>query len=184
MQLTRLACLTGTAAILLACYAGMAKAGTPDTHVMTVRFPDGQVGQITYVGDTPPAVVFAPAAMPFAVQAASPFAVQEASQFAAMDRMMAAMDRQAAVMFRAMDAAMASPGGFGTEPVAAGPGVCMRSIQVTFTGQGQPHVVSQTSGDCGSGGAPTPALLPAAPASKPVPRIIQARAESAPRPNL
>jgi hypothetical protein len=40
----------------------------------------------------------------------------------------------------------------------------MRSVQITYMGNGQqPHVVSQTSGDCGApSGTATPAELPRA----------------------
>lgn len=177
MRLTRVACLSSAAALLLAVYAGMAHAASPATHTMTVRFPDGRVGQITYTGNTPPAVVVSPDLM-------VPTAMT--SPFAAMDRMMAEMDRQAAEMLRVMNVVMSSPMAMPSPmmviPAASGSGVCIRSVQVTFTGQGQPHVVSRTSGDCGPAGhQATPTALPPARSPQPGPRIIEAANNLPPR---
>jgi len=60
MLTTRVALLCGAAAILLAGYAGIAAAQTPETRVLTLRLPDGQVEQIRYIGDVPPTVILAP----------------------------------------------------------------------------------------------------------------------------
>jgi hypothetical protein len=171
MRTTRIALLTGTAAIILAGIAGMAKAQTPEIHVLTLRLPNGQVEQVRYTGDVPPTVILAPDARATSFAPASPFAL--------LERMSADMDRQAAAMFRSInDMTMPNAGGVGTIPVLSGPGVCARSVQITFTGNGQaPHIVSRTAGDCGPAqGKATPATLPNAPVPHRAPAVIEAKA--------
>jgi hypothetical protein len=177
MRTTRTALLTGAAAIVLAGYAGLAEAKSPETHLLTVRLPDGRLEQIRYTGDIPPTVILAPDTTPAAFDPGSPFAM--------LDRMTAAMDREAEAMFREIDAMTANPGGVGLLPAMSGPGVCMRSIQVTYAGNGQaPHVVSQTSGDCGGARVRTaPAALPNAPVPAQSPKIVEAKLD-APSPGL
>ncbi len=175
MRVARIAFLAGVAAIGL---AGVAEARPPEPHVLTLRLPDGQVEQVRYVGDVPPTVIVAPAT---AIGAAVP-----ADPFAMLERMSAEMDRQAEAMFRTIDALAMPQGlvptlaaGVGNPPVPNGPGMCVHSVQITFAGDGRaPHVLSQTSGDCGpGGGAAAPAtLLPDVPAAKPAPQVIQAKA--------
>jgi hypothetical protein len=171
MQTTRIARLAGVAAMAPAGLTGIAEAGSPETHVLTLRLPDGQVAQVRYMGDVPPTVVLTPAARPAFAAPPDPFAMFE--------QISAALDRQEAAMFREINA-MAEPNGtgFGTIPVLAGPGVCSRSVQITFEGNGQaPRIVSRTSGDCGvAHGKPAPVMLPNAPAPKPAPDIVQAKA--------
>lgn len=171
MRVTRFAVLT--AAIVALCgYGGVADAQSPQTHVLTVRLPDGRLEQVRYVGDVPPTVILAPDTAPASFGPADPFAM--------LERISAAMDRQEAAMLRTIND-MAVPGGpgFGMLPVLSGPGVCARSVQITFTGNGQaPHVVSHTSGDCGPAHDQTaPAALPNAPALKQVPAIVEAKAD-------
>ena len=172
MRTTRIAVLTGAAAILLAGYVGAARAQSPETHVMTVRLPDGQLEQIRYTGNVAPTVIVAPETMAAFTAPADPFAM--------LERISAVMDRQEAAMLRTINS-MAVPGGpgFGVLPVMSGPGVCMRSVQITYTGNGgAPHVVSHTAGDCGPARRQTaPVALPNAPALKPAPRIIEAKAD-------
>jgi hypothetical protein len=153
MSYLRNALLAGAAIVILGGAAGLAEAQTQDTsgavHVMTVRMPNGMVQQIRYTGDVPPRIVIVPVVRPVE------------SPFAMMQRMSAEMDRQMAMMMQVFSPMMAQPSAsapitaaFGNVP--AGAGVCMRSISVTYTGDGQkPQVVSRTSGNCG----------PAAPAS-------------------
>ena len=189
----RVALLAGAAGIVLAGLTGMAAAQTvtnpAQTHVLAVRLPNGQVEQIRYTGDVPPTVVLVPdAAMAPAFGSGSPFAM--------LERMSADMDRQAAALFHDIDtiptnagpmnvgptnAGPMNAGGFGVIPAMSGPGVCMRSVRVTFTGNGQaPHVVSQTSGDCGPAhGATAPVMLPSAPVQhRTAPDVILARADT------
>jgi hypothetical protein len=165
MQIMRTVLVAGVAAIALAGASGLALAQGSDSHVLTVQLPNGAVEQIRYTGDVPPQIILAPQAE----QIGSPFAM--------LERLSAEMDRQAAVMFQAMDTLAAQPfpgnlteAGMGGLPDGAlstsivstrsGSGVCSRSIEVTYTGHGQPKVVSQTSGDCGAQRM-VPAELPA-----------------------
>jgi hypothetical protein len=173
MRTTRIALLTGTAAIILAGIAGMAKAQTRDVHVLTLRLPDGRVEQIRYSGDVPPTVILAPDAMATSFAPVSPFAL--------LEQVAADMERQEATMFRTInDMTGPNAGGGGIIPALSGAGVCTRSVQITFTGNGQaPHVVSRTAGDCGPAqGKATPATLPNAPVPNRAPRVIEAKAEN------
>ena len=177
MRLSRTVLAAGAAVLALTGLAGIASAETANTHVMTVRLPDGTVEQVRYSGDVPPQVVFAPDAAAFE------------SPFAMLDRMTALMDRQAEAMIRTINTMMAQPfpgatteAAFGAVPVGAG--VCMRSVQITYTGHGQPHVVSQTAGNCGSsGGTAAPVQLPAPSVPPHVPHTIEVKAGS-PHPGL
>jgi hypothetical protein len=170
MRLSRTVIAAGAAALALTGLAAVASAETANTHVMTVRLPGGTVEQIRYSGDVPPQVVFAPDDAAFE------------SPFAMLDRMTALMDRQAEAMIRTINSMMAQPflaptteAAFGAVP--AGSGVCMRSIQITYTGHGQPHVVSQTASDCGSsGGTAAPVQLPAPSAPAHNARTIEVKA--------
>jgi hypothetical protein len=176
MQTTRIALLAGVAAVALAGLTGIAEAGSPETHVLTLRLPDGQVEQVRYMGDLPPTVFLTPAARPAFAAPPDPFA---ADPFVMFEQISAALDRQEAAMFRMINAVAEPNGaGFATIPVLAGPGVCSRSVQITFEGNGQaPRIVSRTSGDCGvAHGKPAPVMLPNAPARKPAPDIVQAKA--------
>jgi hypothetical protein len=168
MRLSRTVLLAGGAAVALAGIARMADAQTSNTHVMTVQLPNGSIEQIRYSGDVPPQIIVAPDAASFE------------SPFAALEQMTALMNRQAEAMLRSARAMAMQPmpmteAAFGQVP--PGGGVCMRSVQITYTGNGeQPHVVSHTSGDCGSaGGAAVPAQLPA-PVVPTHPRTIEVKA--------
>jgi hypothetical protein len=145
-------------------------ANSPQVHVLNVRLPNGQVEQIRYTGDVAPTVVLAPdAAMAPAFGPGSPFAM--------MERMSAEMDRQAAALFHEIDAV---PMNGGVIPAMSGLGVCMHSVQVTYTGDSwAPHVVSQTSGDCGAvHGSTAPVMLPSAPVPRRTgPDVILAKAD-------
>jgi hypothetical protein len=146
-------------------------ANSPQAHVLNVRLPNGQVEQIRYIGDVAPTVVLAPdAAMAPGFGPGSPFAM--------MERMSAEMDRQAAALFHEVDA---MPMNAGVIPAMSGPGVCMHSVQVTYMGDGRaPHVVSQTSGNCGAvHGSTAPVMLPSAPVPRRAgPDVILAKADN------
>jgi len=170
------ALLVGAAALSLVAVPAFAQ-----THVMTVSLPDGGTAQIEYTGNIPPRVVIGNAPAPLPVFAAMPTIFGGESPFAMMQRISAEMDRQAAAMFRQVDAmtARAQSGqpievGFGNVPpgtsgysfvsTISSNGVCSRSVEITSTGNGDaPRVVSHRSGNCGPG-APgsTSARLPAA----------------------
>lgn len=176
----RIALLAGAAGIVLAGLTGMATAQTvtnpAQTHVLNIRLPNGQVEQVRYTGDVPPTVTLAPDT---AMQVVFP-SFGPGSPFALLERMSADMDRRAASMFRHIDAMPPNAGGFAVVPALSGPGVCMRSVQVTYTGNGQaPHVVSQTAGDCGpTHGSTAPVMLPSAPVPhRTAPDLILAKAD-------
>jgi phage tail protein X len=171
MRTTRIALLTGVAAMLLAGYAGIADAQPPQSHVITFHLPDGQVEQVRYAGDVPPVVILAPETTSTSFDTMYPFGV--------VDQMAAAMDLQAEAMFQSMNALMAqATAGFSSVPVMSGPGMCMRSLQISFSGNGQaPHVVSRISGDCHSAHpGVTPALQPDQPLRNRTSNVIEAKA--------
>jgi hypothetical protein len=115
MRTTRVALLIGAAAIVLGGLAGMAEAKIPETHVLTLRLPDGQVEQVRYVGDVPPTVIVAPAAISTSSDPVDPFAM--------LEQVTEEMDRRAEVLFRNISALPTSGGrGFGMIPVLSGPG--------------------------------------------------------------
>jgi hypothetical protein len=168
MRTTRVALLCGAAAILLAGYAGIAEAQTPETHVLTLRLPDGQVEQIRYTGDVPPAVVLAPEAN-----------FDPVVRFAMLDQLTAAMDREAEALFKEINVLTAPGlGGPSLMPALSGLGFCSRSVQITYSGNDQaPHIVTRTSGDCGLGnGEAAPAAQPGKPEPKQGPDVIQVKA--------
>jgi hypothetical protein len=149
-------------AVFSAGSCGSAFARDAGVHTMTVRAPGGGTITVQYAGDVAPQISFgsAPAAT------ASGFE----SPFATMDRITAQMDREMARMMREADAAMAAmpdanpaypadlhgaplfdlPGLFA---IAAGGKVafCMKSVEITSTGDGKPHVVTHQSGNCATG---------------------------------
>lgn len=175
---------TLVAAVVLASAGGLAYAQSPapqnpDMHVMNVRLPDGSLQRIEYTGNVPPRIEIVP------VSQLSPAQVRIAeSPFTMMRRISAEMDAQMAQMFQAFGPMMSPPGtapitaAFGGMP-AAGSGVCVHSVQVTYNGSGQPHVVSQTAGDCGGSNARSsaPAALPTTPVPPATQRTIQVKDE-------
>ena len=173
----------GVAAIAAIGFCGMALAQRPQAnsaiHTMTVTLPGGGVEQIRYTGPVAPKVYIGGAPTIFA---AMPSFFGANSPFAEMERVSAAMDRQADRMFReaaAVEAGSAQPNltAIGTMPTGSreysfvsesnGGNVCSRSMVVTSNGNGAaPHVVTHTSGNCSAVATPgfrVPAQLPAAP---------------------
>jgi hypothetical protein len=171
MRITRSLLVASAAAFTLGGATTLARAADHDTHVMTVQLPNGAIEQIRYTGDVAPRVVVAPGAS----QVAFPFvAASVGDPFAMMRRISAIMDQEAAAMLQAAGGMAAQPFGSPTQAdvgaapfgeqgygvIATGAGVCARSVEITYTGHGQPHVVSQTAGDCGrSAGSAVPAQL-------------------------
>jgi hypothetical protein len=172
----RKAVLAGAAAVVLVGVAALAAAEIANAHRLDVRLPDGSVAQIRYVGDTPPAVDFAPAPMAPAIlsPASDPFALE--SRFEALDRISEAMDRQADAMLQAVaappapmlfgpgltpvDVGKLPPGAYGVSMVStiSANGACTRSVQYQSLGDGQPpRVVTRTSGACPAAHATPPA---------------------------
>jgi hypothetical protein len=183
MPILRTALLAGAAAIFG--LSGMALAQTPNTHLMTVQLPGGGTAQIRYVGDVPPQVIVS----------SGPSMVGPASPFAMLDRISAAMDGEAAALFRRAEALASgglteaamrnlSPGtrGFSYVSTMSSNGACTRSTEITSTGNGSPpRVVTHSSGNCGpepntgtsaGWGAPGAVRMPATPAPKNRPDVL------------
>lgn len=203
MRTTHKALLVG-AALLLG--AGAGAAASHNSHVLTVALPDGGVAHIRYSGDVPPTLTIAPAEQvpgadwdadvqaPALTDAPTAFAF-DAAPFAAMDRMMAAMDRQIATALhqaalterspRTGAAPETAPGFVAFGPLPAGAGVhsqfvsttigpdgCTRSVRWTSDGtDAQPTVIRTHSGPCATGQAAHGAgkAAPKAVASPPAP---------------
>ena len=171
MRLRKFA-LGAVAALGLAGLAGAAVAAIQNSHELTIKLPDGSTAHILYFGDTPPQVRVEPGA-PFAPAAWPGGAVDGFDPGFPADRIMAEMDRQADLMLaQAQRLTSAAPGGDGLVRADLGrlpPGVtgysyvstvstrgaCTRSVEYRSTGEGRPQVISKTSGDCGTGKAPS-----------------------------
>lgn len=163
----RTAILASAALLAAAGIAGTAAAHSlsNDSHVLTVRLPDGSLERIHYTGDHPPAVsftdpfdaVFAPAGDGFGI----------ASPFAEMERISAAMDRETAAMLREarhLDRlAFGGPDqlnvdfrdlprgaqGYSMVKTLSGGHVCTRSMEYFSQGPGKPpRIETKTSGNC------------------------------------
>jgi hypothetical protein len=194
MRNVRTAILVGVAALAVAGLSGVAAARDLNTHVMTVEVPGGGVAEIRYTGDVPPQVVFSPA--PTTSSALTPFGAffGSASPFAELERLSAAMDREAASLMRRAELLARAPGFGGNQLIEAGlrslppgttsytmvstwsgNGVCSQSVEITSPANGgRPRVVSHTSGNCGS--APNsvgPIGTPTVPPPTPRPDMIE-----------
>ena len=170
MRHVRTAFLLGATAIGLAGLPGGAAARDLNTYVMTVEITGGGVAKIRYTGEVPPQVVVSPA--PAEVNALTPFAAffGSASPFAELERLSAAMDRQAAGLMRQAELLAHAPVFGGNQPIEAalgnlppgttnytmvstwsGNGVCTQSVEITSPAdEGKPRVISHSSGNCGS----------------------------------
>jgi len=142
-----------------------------------VDVPGGGLAHIRYSGDVPPQVNFVrvpQTALPAGFFAPSPFA-EMARISAMMDRQMAVMMAQARLMQEqaadlenaprqsaALKALPAAPP-YSFISAVPGSGVCVKSVQITATGNGASQVVSQIRGDCGAS-AQTSESLKIAPA--------------------
>jgi hypothetical protein len=150
--------LAGAAAIGIAGACGMAWAGGPAFHTMTVQLPDGGTARIQYTGDVAPKVTFgiSPMAADFFAPVA-PFGMLDAIE-ARMDREMNWLFSQSAPMNanQVFDADLRNmPKGmteYSMVSTMTPNGVCMHRTTIVSTGKGKPKVVSQTSGDCGKAG--------------------------------
>jgi hypothetical protein len=171
----RRALLVATACCALAGISAPAMAKSPAFHTMTVQLPSGEVAQIRYTGDVPPAVVIAPGPMVADTFLPVPPMVGPDSPFAMMDRISTQMEQQAASLLRQVEslaaAPMPAPGslpagstGYSFVSTMTGNGACMESTQITYSGNSAPKVVSYRSGNCGAGaGATTPTVIRTAP---------------------
>ena len=172
--------LAGVAAAAIG-FSGVALAQNADTHLMTVRLPDGGVAQIRYTGNVAPQVSLSQSPAALDVFAPMPSLFGPNSPFAELDRISAEIDHQAAAMFRqARTIAAEARSGQLTEAAmrnlppgsqsytfiseASGSGVCSQSVEITSRGNGAPpRVVSHSSGNCGPmGGATGTVNLPTA----------------------
>jgi hypothetical protein len=194
MRALKTALGAGVAAIAAIGFCGVAAAQRPQSHVLTIALPGGGVEQIHYTGSVAPQVYVsaAPAMM-------LPSMFGTGSPFAELERISAAMDRQADQLFReaaamSFDAAQPNLTAIGIMPAGAreytfvsemnGGNVCSRSMEITSTGNGSaPHVVTHTSGNCSAAAAApgfsVPAQLPTAPAPANGPRMIMTKATGA-----
>ena len=197
MRNLRTLVLAGAAAVGIAGYAGFAAAESPGTHVMSVALPGGGVAEVRYTGDVPPQVTVAPDAPSFAVFAPLPAMFGPDSTFAQLERISAAMDRQAATLLQRAEALAAQPPSGPTEAALAdlpagsgsytfvsttsGNGFCSRSVEITSRGDGQPpRIVRHEAGNCGSMPNGSGSVsLPTAPAPRPTPDILETKAHGA-----
>ena len=172
MRKTRTWLLAGLAGAAIVGLAGMAAAQNP-MHTLRVALPDGTVAIVRYAGSTPPQVTLARA--PAQSLGWTPaWLGPDMGAFAAMDRAVAEMNRQTALMLRQARAMSTTPFGgdlsrvdLGALPpgsasysfvsTATGKGVCGKSVEITSTGSGKrPSVVTRTWGDCGGAAASQP----------------------------
>jgi len=194
MRNVRTAILVGVAAIAVAALSGVAAARDLNTHVMTVEVPGGGVAEIRYTGDVPPQVVFSPA--PTTLSAFTPFGAffGSAPPFTELERISAAMDREAASLMRQAELLARAPALGANQVIETGlrslpPGttsytmmstwsgnsVCSQSIEITSPANGgQPRVVSRSSGNCGSApSSAAPIGTPTVPAPTHRPDMIE-----------
>ncbi|MDR3527949.1 MAG: hypothetical protein P4L57_11785 [Rhizomicrobium sp.] len=156
------------AAAAVAAVTGLAFAAGSSVHEMIVNMPDGGVAHIRYTGDVAPKVNFVRAS-----GFAAPIGYFDESPFAEMDRISALMDRQMVIMMQqalhnaplssAEFKALPAGSGYSFASTLSGTGVCVKTVQITASGNAAPKVVSQTSGDCGSGTIASPGQTKAAP---------------------
>lgn len=188
----------GVAAVAALGPCSIALAQSPQTHVLTIALPGGGIEQVRYTGSVAPQVYVSDAPVPVSIAFPAMFGV--GSPFAELERISAAMDRQADRLFR--EAAVLSAGAaqpnvtaISTLPAgtreysfvsrATGSGVCSRSVEITAQGNGAPpHVVTHTSGNCAAAAAPAstyqvPTELPTAPAPTNAPKMIMTKATGA-----
>jgi hypothetical protein len=192
----------GVAAIAGIGFCGMALAQGPQgnsaIHTMTVTLPGGGIEQIQYTGPVAPQITVSDAPAP--IFTAMPALFSPGSGFAQLERISAAMDRQADRMFQevaALQSGAAQPDLTAISDMPAGvreyafastmdgSNVCSRSTVITSSGNGAaPHVVTHTSANCSAIGAPgyqVPTQLPSAVTPTSGPRMIMTKAAPAHR---
>jgi hypothetical protein len=178
----------------------LAIAAARNSHVLTVRLPDGTLEKIHYTGETAPTVRFQALGQPvvmFAPLGAAPFRAVFAPDpmFARMEQISAAMDRQAAEMMAAFDAAGPGIGfapltqvdlarmpagaqGYTMVSTLSGADVCTRTTEYLSRPGQAPKVTTHVSAGCkdaaAAGAAPTVAAPEAAPPVQRAPGLIQA----------
>jgi hypothetical protein len=168
MRISTSLILAGAAVIGL---AGLAPtlARELDSHTLTVRVPGGGVETIDYTGKVAPKVSFQ--AIPVSGPVESPFVAFAPAlfpNFMTLDRISAEMDRQMDAMMQQVEMLAAVPQGqqlysatlngmpqgatsYSIVSETFGNGVCTHVTRITQgAGDAKPHVVSQTSGNCGT----------------------------------
>jgi hypothetical protein len=194
MRNVRTAFLVGVTAIGVAGLSGAAAARDLSTHVMTVEMPGGGLAEIRYTGDVPPQVVLNPVPAPLSAFAPYGAFFGPASPFAELERISAAMDREAASLMRQAEMLTQTPALAPRQPIEAvlrnmppgtasytmvstwsGNSVCTQSVEITAPANGgKPRVVSNSSGNCGSApGTMGPIGTPTIPAPAPRPYILE-----------
>ncbi len=164
MRIAKATLLATIAATVVATSAGMAAVGSTNTappmHTLTVKAPDGSIARISYSGSVAPIVHFVRGPQRTATAApAWPFA-NVARISAAMNREMDVLMQQADLLSSPMlgmgpiyNAALLHPMGPSGWPMieraAAGPGMCMQSVEVSRIGNAAPHIVEHMVGNCG-----------------------------------
>ena len=141
MNLAKTTILAGIAALAL---AGSAYAAGHEFHTMTVKMPGGGMATIEYSGNVAPKVTFGTAPMRAAFFGA-------ASPFVSFDRISAAMNREMNVLLRQADmlaVPLDAPLFNAALNDAPTNGVCMQSVEITQSGNGKPHIVSHSAGQC------------------------------------
>ncbi len=153
--------------IAIAALAGVAVAEVENSHVLTIRLPDGTQEQIRYVGDHPPEVRLKPAERAAFFPLTDWFGPD--SPFAELDRISTEMDREAATMLQQvrglpdplfddqggvmrvdLDSLQPSVHGYRVVSTLSSGGVCTRMTQYrSDASAGQPKVLTRTSGNCG-----------------------------------
>lgn len=149
--------------------AGAVAAETVKLHTMTVHAPGGGTVVVRYTGDTPPKVTFddTPFLAGFAPGAFAGFAPGFDRTFADFARIQAEMDRNMQAMLQQANRIAATApeagglynAGFANLPKGAhaysyfssssSNGVCTKSVEITNSGSGAPHVERHSAGDCG-----------------------------------
>ncbi|OEC95555.1 MULTISPECIES: hypothetical protein [unclassified Rhizobium] len=144
-----------------------------NTHQMTVRLPDGSLELIRYSGAQPPTITFRDD--PASMAGFSPF--DDISPFADIERISAAMDREAAALMNdprlfapwpdgsdnlmKIDLSKLPAGvkGYTVISTTSGKGTCTQTVEYFSSGSGKPRVEKTSSGSCGP--AQSPATRPA-----------------------
>lgn len=174
-----------------AAVAGLAAVGAvaaENSHVLTIRLPDGSQEQIRYTGDVAPKVRILTAPRSFVAFAPmiDPFGPD--SPFAEMDQISAAMDREAAQLLsqaqtlptgagglEEVDARSLPPGvsGYSFVSTFSGGKSCTRATQYSAPTDGRPaKVLTSSSGDCGPAKTGRPEMTSAPPAPPEQPPIL------------
>jgi hypothetical protein len=190
MKKRKLALVGAVGVLALAGVVGLSQAINRQGHTVIVHLPDGQVERIHYWGDAPPEIVlagedgrlrYAPWHMALAT---GPFGLIPIADD--LDRQMVALFAQADALAALplmvspqsdplwqVDLGQVPPGSRSVSVVStmSGGKVCTRSTEVTGRPDGEPLVVTRTSGDCGAAPEPSrpqPGPAPAKPGPQPI----------------